>query len=229
MTGPKENTIAIISSDLKSQKIIHDELKNTSINLIVFDNIIDILKHNLNYVGFVIEIKTLIKSSLEERQIINNLENTMCYPLLRTTIKENNVHGVLTTTQVFQTNNHVENFKELCIKESGRRIRKKTRKNVFISLLWKSYDDNSDWEKSFSANISEGGLFIINIENTSIKIGNEVFLKFGDDSPVFSARICWKIDWGNLSNHPLGFGVEIINSKEDFSNFYKNSYTQFKQ
>ena len=45
MTGPKENTIAIISSDLKSQKIIHDELKNTSINLIVFDNIIDILKY----------------------------------------------------------------------------------------------------------------------------------------------------------------------------------------
>ena len=164
------------------------------------------------YNGLLIDILTLVRSSGEDKVIAYECINL--YPVLR--VRWENKKKKISLSPLEQsfspdTASVLKFFVEQrCTPFCARRLRKHNRKSYHLNVLLSldSLFDERDTIKTFSLNISPGGIFIYTPQ--VLEKGRTVWLRFAEFPGLGSvqATVRWSIEWGHSRSIP-GAGLEF--------------------
>lgn len=156
--------------------------------------------------GFVVEMKTILKSSAEEKSIFNDLDSY--FPLMRI----NTANGKISATMShgsFEGEEAFVKFVDLeCKPAPAKGLRLHPRQKSFVPVYWTAAEvPESNWRKGTTYNLSKNGMFLIDNE-VQLEIGTTIKVRIPlRESPVES-KIRWQLSWGKTSQHPPGYGLE---------------------
>jgi hypothetical protein len=178
-----------------------------------------------SYNGLLVDILTLVRSSKEEKVIAYECFNL--YPVMRVKwdLKKKQIN-LSPLEQAFSpdTASALKFFVESrCYPFTARPLRRYNRKNYNLSVLL-SCDGSfteEDSLKTFSLNISRGGIFLHVTQQFAV--GQSVWLRFAEfaDLAAVQATVRWSLEWG-LSRGIPGVGLKFEQLSEIQEQLIKN-------
>jgi Tfp pilus assembly protein PilZ len=171
------------------------------------------------YSGFVIDLRTIMKESPEDRTLLHELIEH--FPAIRISGKSGKKHvkGAISGKN-FNDRELFDYFvKDLCIHFIPRGIRTKKRRNVFLNVCLdfsSTQIKNTCAEKPFKTNtlnVTVEGVFISGA--IDVKKGDKLHLvinELNDRSPI-KCTVIWVQPWGETIKRPAGFGVIFTSIK----------------
>ena len=165
------------------------------------------------YSGFVIDLRTIMKESPEDRALLHELIEH--FPAIRISRvgRKKHIKGAISGKN-FNDRELFDYFvKDLCIHFIPRGIRTKKRRIIFLNVsidFSSSSTKNVFNEKLFKTNtidVSDEGAFISG--SMGVKKEDNVHLvirELTDQSPI-ECTVIWVQPWGETIKHPAGFGV----------------------
>jgi len=166
-----------------------------------------------NYLGFIIDLRTLIKTKPGDKSIIYELMESfpvmhISHSLDKKTIKGNIGNNSYNDKKLFDYF-----LNDLCPHFYPRGMRTFKRKNLYLNVYLALSPDASGDEfiKANSGNISEGGCFIITTQPIPKDKSGDIYViikELADQRPIAST-VKWALPWGQATRHLPGVGVEF--------------------
>lgn len=164
------------------------------------------------YSGMIIDFKTAIKASGMEKRFVYQFEDLIPLMKIRRTPKSDGISGT------FRGDNFVDQelldvfFDDSAVRSNSRRLRRYTRRNVFLNIQCTMISKNGDRReiRTCTSDASEGGLFIIDLDANENDHEVEIVINdIHNHSPIL-ARMRWHLSWGKTMSHLPGYGVEFL-------------------
>jgi hypothetical protein len=170
---------------------------------------------NSHFSGFIIDLRTLIKTKTEEKNFLYELRESfpvmhISHSLDKKTIKGNIGCNSFNDRRLFDYF-----FHDLCPRFSPRGVRIFKRKNLFLNVylaLSPTVSENN-LIKANTIDISEGGCFIVTTHFISLDSTSNIYIipkELSDQSPIV-CTLKWGLPWGKATHHLPGVGVEFVN------------------
>lgn len=168
------------------------------------------------YNGLLFDVSSLVRLDSDEKNLAHDLINI--FPALR--LKWDPVAKRIRTlfyglSQIRELS--LENFiSETCKPFQARAFRNSDRipRNLNVRLSRTGSFDDADTLRSFTANVSPMGAFIVTMEK--LEVSSFVWLQFlelEDQSPI-QAEIRWSVEWGKAMCIP-GIGVKFVSINDE--------------
>lgn len=164
------------------------------------------------YSGIVVDIRTLIRSTMQEREFFSLLWDGFPVLHISQSTGSNELNCLLEGQESVELKGKelLDHFIEVkCRKVVPRQVRVHTRKKVFLNTFLYLTKDDKNPLKTNLWDISEGGSFVI---STKMKPeGEQVWLKFADfnDKTPICGIVRWHRPWGKNFKQLPGFGIEF--------------------
>jgi hypothetical protein len=213
----KELKLVLIVGDEKNKAFYQNHLSSyDDIVLEVYPNFIDFRdqSHGKLYSGFLVDIRTLIKSTSDEKLLFSHL--LQHFPVMRVTKKprSDSFSGLLESKSLGRLKGQalLDAFiNDLCRKNPPRDIPSGTQKGIFRSAhIYFSDDFLREPEKSVIENLTIKSCFVVTNEMCSK--GTHVWLAFTEmkqQTPI-RCEIKWAKPWTAGSLYLPGYGVSFI-------------------
>jgi hypothetical protein len=166
-----------------------------------------------NYSGFIIDLRTLIKTKPGDKSYIYELKESfpvmhISHSLDKKTIKGNIGNNSYNDKKLFDYF-----LNDLCPRFSPRGLRTFTRKNLFLNVYLALSPDAPGDEliKANTSDISEDGCFIITTQTIPKDNSRDIYVipkKLADQSPI-ACIVKWVLPWGQATRHLPGVGGEF--------------------
>jgi hypothetical protein len=213
-----KNAVAVIASDLELRKRIMDFLRFDSeiYSIIQLDSIKSLLDADkaIQWVGFIIDFKTMLKSDEESKNYFLKLTNV--FPLMRVRFEQTGgVTGVVDNQNYAGEQVNEVFFKQLVTHFVPRKIRSSSRVSTILNAIVKTSDGRK--LQTSIIDVSLTGAFVI-YNDTDFKIGDVVEITMCNLTvqPELKATIRWMLPWGDNKERLAGFGVEFDKIPEHF-------------
>jgi len=213
----KEIKLVLIVNDEKNKAFYQNNLSSyDDIALEVYPNLIDFRNqsHGKLYSGFLVDIRTLIKSSSGEKLLFSHL--LQHFPVMRVTKKpgSDTFSGLLESKSLGRLKGQelLDVFvNDLCRKNQPRDIPSGRQKGIFRSvLLYFSDDFQREPEKAVIENLTMKSCFVVTNEVCSK--GSHVWLvltEMNEQAPIL-CEIKWAKPWTPGSLYLPGYGVSFV-------------------
>lgn len=174
-----------------------------------------------SYCGFIIDVKTFMKESPEDRKLLNELIERFPAIQISGVSGKKNVKGSISDKNLHDKELFDYFVKDLCYHFIPRGIRKEKRQNVFLNVypdLSSIQRKNTPEGKRFRTNtldVTEAGAFILGA--IDVKKGDKLHLvinELNDQSPI-ECTVMWVQPWGETISQPTGFGVIFTSIKPE--------------
>jgi Tfp pilus assembly protein PilZ len=218
--GPKEKrkkTIILIAENSESRLLYESYLRTyPDISYQVYSSVKDFIasvSKDSSYCGFIIDVKTFMKESPEDRKLLNELIERFPAIQISGVSGKKNVKGAISDKNLHDRELFDYFVKDLCYHFIPRGIRKQKRQNVFLNVyldISSIQSKNTPEGKRFSTNtldVTEAGAFILG--DIDVKKGDKLHLvinELNDQSPI-ECTVMWVQPWGETISQPTGFGV----------------------
>lgn len=165
------------------------------------------------YVGFIVELRTLIKSTNIEKVFFSKVGESFPVLRVRSGPEPGQFSGLMEGGPLRDLNGPelLERFiRTVCLKTMPRGIRGSDRLNVVLSVLLHDVPNAEKPIRAIVHNISETGCFVVSPEDfhSGDIIGIEI--RELSDRTAIPSEICWVQPWGqDLRNFP-GFGARYL-------------------
>jgi len=188
--------------------------KHKNLELETYSTLLQFKRNCLNkkYSGFIVDIRTLIKSTSSDKDFYASLYKG--FPILQ--IDKSHDDDLI---NCFIEGKKLADLKGLpildyfintvCANKIPRGVRARRRKTVFFNTILQ-FSPEDPQIKTNLWDICEGGCFVIS--NNEKPTGDLIWLKInelGDSIPICS-KIKWKIPWGKSTKRLPGFGVSFL-------------------
>ena len=212
-----ELKLVLIVNDEKNQAFYQNHLSSyDDITLEVYSNFIDFRNqsHGKLYSGFLVDIRTLIKSSSGEKLLFSHL--LQHFPVMRVTKKpgSDSFSGLLESKSLGRLKGQalLDAFiNDLCRKNPPRDIPSGRQKGIFRSAyLYFSDDFQKEPEKAVIENLTMKSCFVVT--NELCPKGSHVWLvltEMKEQTPIL-CEIKWAKPWTAGSLYLPGYGVSFI-------------------
>jgi len=213
----KKIKLVLIVDDEKNKEFYQNSLSSyEDIALEVYPNLIDFRNqsHGKLYSGFLVDIRTLIKSSSGEKLLFSHL--LQHFPVMRVTKKpgSDTFSGLLESSSLGRLKGQelLDAFvNDLCRKNPPRDIPSGRQKGIFRSVfLYFSDDFQREPEKAVIENLTMKSCFIVTNEVCSK--GSHVWLvltEMNEQAPIL-CEIKWAKPWTAGSLYLPGYGVSFV-------------------
>jgi hypothetical protein len=214
-----ENAIrlVLVVNDKKNQKFYEQHLASyDDIELEIFPSLVDFRNqsHGKLYSGFLVDIRTLIKSGGGEKLLFSHL--LQHFPVMRVTKKpgSDSFSGLLESKSLGRLKGQalLDAFiNDLCRKNPPRDVPSGRQKGIFHSVfLYFSDDFLREPEKAVIENLTVKTCFVVTNQNCSK--GSHVWLVFTEmkEQTPIQCEIKWAKPWTPGSLYLPGYGVSFI-------------------
>jgi hypothetical protein len=206
-------TVLLICREGESRKVYQAELGSAGVLLVCVQGLMEFFRRGvycpLN--GILVDMPTYMRSSEEEKRLMTELVGL--FPALR--LKCNEPTGEIRTLPfgtVYPGNIAPAVFvQKYCTTVAPRKIRTSERHQMNLpALLSKPLPDgNVSDTKTVTANISNGGCFLVGFEPWTVgDRGWLTFPEFNDNTPV-QVEVCSVLPWGESRSLP-GMGFRFV-------------------
>jgi hypothetical protein len=165
----------------------------------------------VEFSGLLLDVPTVIKSSLQEKEQIQELVERFPVVRLRWDPDAQSAMGLYAGGSLSDNEKIGEFLKKEANGFTSRRIRSGFRHCICFNVLL--YRDSScaccNAEKAFTANASLRGCFVCTSQEYGI--GEKLYIRIfeiEDQAPI-SAQVCWRVSWGQELKTP-GIGISFL-------------------
>ena len=209
--------LVLVVNDDKNQKFYEEHLASyDDIELEIYPSLVDFRNqsHGKLYSGFLVDIRTLIKSGSGEKLLFSHL--LQHFPVMRVTKKpgSDSFSGLLESKSLGRLKGQalLDTFiNDLCRKNPPRDIPSGRQKGIFRSVyLYFSDDFLRDPEKAVIENLTVKTCFVVTNENCAE--GSHVWLVFTEmkEQTPIRCEIKWAKRWTPGSLYLPGYGVSFV-------------------
>jgi len=210
-TTPTEKRlrVAFVVSDESNYQTFHHHAPMSPIDFVPFNSLSALERDQAtlpDYAGILIDLQSAISASTSEKDYLRSLPKKFKIPLFEMAIPS--LHS--SPDQVSAFLSRYQKFQLLCKEYSAEmNLRAFPRKLRIIRVkISQSADLSSPEIKAATADISEGGCFIVSFADcSSLK---EVFLRFEDSSLFIPCRVAWVRKWEQSSQRYPGMGIQFL-------------------
>lgn len=218
--GPKEKgkkTIILIAEHSESRLVYESYLRTyPGISYQGYSSVkefITSVSKDSCYCGFIIDVKTIMKESPEDRKLLNELIQRFPTIQISSVSGKKNVKGAISDKNLHDRELFDYFVKDLCYHFIPRGIRKQKRQNIFLNVYLdfsSTQSKNAPEGKRFRTNTldaTEEGAFISGA--IEVKKGDKIHLvinELKDQSPI-QCTVMWVQPWGETILQPTGLGV----------------------
>jgi Tfp pilus assembly protein PilZ len=233
-----EKNIVLIVDDVEIQRLYDIPLsnyQNVSIErFISAREFRDSISQKKNYTGFIIDLRTLIKTKPDDKSFLYELMASfpvmhISHSLDKKTIKGNIGNNSYNDRKLFDYF-----FNDLCPRFSPRGMRISKRKNLFLSvyLALSPAACGDEFIKANTGDISEGGCFIITTQTIPKDNSFDIYVipKELKDQRATACTVKWVLPWGEATRHLPGIGVEFkdlsASQREEIRTLIRKAFTK---
>ena len=194
----------------------------------------DSISQKKNYYGFIIDLRTLIKTSPGDKSFLYELMESfpvmhISHSLDKKTIKGNIGNNSYNDKKLFDYF-----LNDLCPRFSPRGMRTFKRKNLYLNVYLALSPDASGDEfiKANSGDISEGGCFVITTQPIPKDKSRDIYViikELADQRPI-ACTVKWVLPWGQATRHLPGVGVEFkdlsASQREEIRSIIRKTFTK---
>ena len=161
--------------------------------------------------GLVLDLETTLSASTQEKDFIRELRRFSKFPVLETALPQNAQSEGPHSNILPKLRSFLELAESYAAKETNKRVHPRHTRVVKVRIL-SSLQSGSPVTKAITADISEGGCFIVSFHDWSNV--EEVFIEFNDSGVIIPSQIAWKRTWEQSANKFPGFGAQFLNLDE---------------
>jgi Tfp pilus assembly protein PilZ len=237
MKKKKKNIVLVVDNE-ERQKLYNAPLSNyQNVSIEFFKSareFRDCISPKKNYSGFIIDLRTLIKSKPEDKSFLYELMESFPVMHISHSQDKKTIKGNIGNTSYNDKKLFDYFLNDLCPRFSPRGMRTFKRKklylNVYLALSPDARED--DLIKANTGDISEGGCFIITTQSITKDKSRDIYViikELTDPSPI-ACSVKWVLPWGQATRHLPGVGVEFKNlnpsQKEEIRVFIRKTLTK---
>jgi hypothetical protein len=218
MKKKKKNIVLIVDNE-ERQKLYNAPLSNyQNVSIEFFKSareFRDSISPKKNYSGFIIDLRTLIKSKPEDKRFLYELVESFPVMHISHSQDKKTIKGNIGNTSYNDKKLFDYFLNDLCPRFSPRGMRTFKRKklylNVYLALSQNPCED--ELIKANTGDISEGGCFIITPQTIPKDNYRDIYVipKGLADQRLIACTVKWVLPWGQATRHLPGVGVEFKN------------------
>lgn len=203
--------VVLVCGDENTRKVYLDHIKPHGIHVDTVSSLKELHQSLIenSYNGVLIDIKTKIRASLKEKELVYKILEL--YPAAQ--LLHDQKTGIIRATFIGKSrgSGSIASFIEVeCHSFNKRSIRSNSRKKVHFNVVLQKKGDFSltKTDRSVTLDVSVGGCFIYSIDDW--EVGNSVWFvlkELANDKPI-QGVVRWVKCWGERMQIP-GFGVEF--------------------
>jgi hypothetical protein len=203
--------LLVISRNEESRQLFEGFIIETGVPFDSVESVQDALFATTRnaYNGVLIDLQTLVQADDREKKYIHDLLEAYPVAKVRAIPSRRNV-AVISAGKCLNQNSTIEEFiSGECLRFEARSFRSKERKNINLPVIVSpsAAFAAEEIEKTFTVNISSGGLFIFSARKW--KTGDNVWIQLkslaDNDTPIVG-EVRWGINWGKKFVIP-GIGI----------------------
>ncbi len=187
-----------------------------------------------NYSGFIIDLRTLIKTKPGDKSFIYELMDSfpvmhISHSLDKKTIKGNIGNNSYNDKKLFDYF-----LNDLCPHFYPRGMRTFKRKNLYLNvyLALSPWASGNELIKANTGDISEGGCFVITTQTIPKDNQRDIYVipKGLTNQQPIACTVKWALSWGQATRHLPGVGVEFKNlsasQREEIRALIRKTFTK---
>jgi Tfp pilus assembly protein PilZ len=218
--------LLVISRNEESRQLFESLINEIGVPLDSVESLRDALFATTRnaYNGVLIDLQTIVQADDKEKNYIHDLLEA--YPVAKVrAMPSRRTIAVISAGKCKTQNSTIEEFiNGECLQFKARSFRSKERKNINLPVILSSSAafDAEETEKTFTVNVSSGGLFIFSARKW--KVGESVWIQLkssADNGVPIVGEVRWGIDWGRKFVIP-GIGIRFtrISEEQDIEIFH---------
>ncbi len=204
-----EESLDLYKSQLAPYKNIRLESYRTG------RDFLDTTSKNKSYCGFMVDLRTILKGSPEDKDFFYELLNS--FPVMRISHSKDKK----TIKGNFRSKNYLGKevydyfLNDICAHFEPRGIRTTSRRHVFLNLLLRFPNRGAESYpvKTNTVDVSESGLFIVDPRPPKKHEPFRVVINELSDSTAIEGTVRWVLPWGESIRHLPGFGCDLKSIK----------------
>lgn len=206
--------IGVIVADRKEQIEIEKKVKSYPFNFQIYSSLQELVDFGLKerFTGFVLDFRTMLGLSQQERDLAANLEDF--FPILRLVRHQSTgSYTGFTGDKIFEEEEAFRYFFEKrCAHFEPRGVRRHLRRNIHFAVRvgHQPVHGPSDGFAANSIDLSENGMFVMSMQPLEKEASVYLLLCDLPKSDPIHAQVQWQIGWNKLRGHLPGFGVRFL-------------------
>jgi Tfp pilus assembly protein PilZ len=194
----------------------------------------DSISPKKNYSGFIIDLRTLIKTKPGDKSFIYELMESFPVMHISHSLDKKTIKGNIGNTSYNDKKLFDYFLNDLCPRFSPRGMRTFKRKNLYLNVYLALSPDAPGEEliKANTGDISEGGCFVITTQTIPKDNSRDIYVipkELADQSPI-ACTVKWVLPWGHATRHLPGVGVEFkdlgASQREEIRALIRNTFTK---
>jgi Tfp pilus assembly protein PilZ len=193
----------------------------------------DSISQKKNYSGFIIDLRTLIKTRPGDKSFLYELMGSFPVMHISHSLDKKTIKGNIGTNSYNDKKLFDYFLNDLCPRFFPRGMRTFKRKNLYLNVYLALSPEASGDEliKANTGDISESGCFVITTQAIPKDKSRDIYViikELADQLPI-ACTVMWMLPWGQATRHLPGVGVEFkdlsASQREEVRSLTRKTFT----